>query len=514
MTFNRSRRTVGLCVTLLFALILIGIAQPTRTVDAQTTPGVSDARFARLRQGVNLAFSFWCDQSCINFTRFNTQLPTIAAAGFTHVRLPITFTYIENGSGGVNMTTAAALKTFLDLARTANLAVIVDVHDTGIEDSWGGDYMAKIANATFRTRHINFWRAFAGWLNSNSDPEWVFIQPANEPIFGSNPAIWYDHQAQLLPVIRAAAPNHTLFVIPHNWQGIEALVWGLQRPVSDRNVIYDVHYYAPMGFTHQCSPHVGTQNDCDNVYPGSYALWDNSMVMYDRARLRSEISQASDWARTHNVRLHMSEMGVAIGAPADSRRRYFADIRSVLSELNIGFSVWEWGDNFGINNDPQVVAALTTDPNAQPTQVSGSVRIEGRTNHAASIAVTVFRNNAQIASFSATSSSAGAFSLALTGVSTGAARIIVKPQYALGVARDVTLTAGAMSLDFGTAASGDLNNDNAVSLTDFAMLASSFNSTPGQPRFDVRADLNADSVVSLPDFSLLSSNFNQVGVSR
>jgi endoglucanase len=533
MTMDRSRRLLRFTLIALFALIMIGVVQPPFAADAQTTPGVSDARFARLRQGVNLAFSFWCDQSCINFTRFNSQLPQIAAAGFTHVRLPITFTFIENGSGGINMTTAAALKTFLDQARAANLAVIVDVHDTGIEDSWGGDYMAKIANASFRTRHLNFWRAFAGWLNTNSNPEWVFIQPANEPIFWETPSIWYNHQTQLLPIIRAAAPNHTIFVIPHEWQGIEALVWGLQRPVADRNVIYDVHYYAPLGFTHQCQAFTGTENDCDNAYPGTYPIWDNSMVYFDRARLRRDIQLAADWARTHNVRLHMSEWGVSIGAPADSRNRYFADMRSVLSEFNIGFSVWEWADNFGISTSPSAIAALTgggttptptptTRPTATPTatpmpqatQVSGTIRIDGRSNHAMPIAVTVFRNNAQIASFSTTSSSSGTFSITLTGVSAGAARIVVKPQSALGVGRDVTLVGGAMTIDFGSTSPGDLNNDNAVSLSDFSMFANSFNTMPGQPRYDARADLNADNTVSLPDFSLLSSNFNETGVNR
>lgn len=491
--------------------VMLGLLHPLPTADAQTTPGVSDARFARLRHGVNLAFSFWCDQSCINFTRFNSQLPQIAAAGFTHVRMPITFTYIENGSGGVNMTTAAALKTFLDLARASNLAVIVDVHDTSIQDSWNGDYMAKIANATFRTRHINFWRAFATWLNQNTDPEWVFIQPANEPIFWETPSIWYNHQAQLLPAIRAAAPNHTIFVIPHEWQGIEALVWGLQNPVSDRNVIYDIHTYAPLDFTHQCQAFMGTQNICNNPYPGNYQIWNGTTVYYDRARLRSEFLLAVNWANQHNVRLHVSEWGTSSGAPADSRRRYMSDMASIFREFNIGHSVWEWSDNFGIANDTQVIAALT---GGQPSQLNGVVRLDGRTNHASPVTIDVFRGSTRLATFNTTTSSSGAFTVMLTGVTPGATRIVVKPQQALASARDIQATGGNLSVDFGSLRLGDVNNDNIVNLSDFSVLASTFNTASGQPTFDPRADLNIDTIVSLPDFSILAANYNATGAPR
>jgi hypothetical protein len=103
----------------------------------------------------------------------------------------------------------------------------------------------------------------------------------------------------------------------------------------------------------------------------------------------------------------------------------------------------------------------------------------------------------------------GAFSLA--GVPTGSVTIRIKHAQSLAVVQAATLNAGANSVAFGTLRAGDVNNDNAVTLSDFSLLAASFNRTVGQSGYDARADLNGDSAVALTDFSLLASNFNQVG---
>jgi Cellulase (glycosyl hydrolase family 5)/Carboxypeptidase regulatory-like domain len=345
-------------------LLMLGLSLVAGLVPAaaQSSGGVPDSRWARLARGVNLPFAFWCDASCYNPTRFDNDLPTIAASGFTNVRLVMTFSYIENGSGGVNTTVANDLKRFLDRARANNLAVIIDVHDTGIKDcatcDWSTDYMRGIRDANFRPRHINFWRAFATWIHQNTDPEWVFIQPANEPIFTDNPSIWYNHQNQLFPVIRAAAPNHTIFVIPHEWQSMEALVWSMQTPFADRNVVYDLHWYEPMGFTHQCQGWAGTADDCNNVYPGNYPLWDGRIVYYDRAYMETAIRLAYDWARQYNARIFFSEFGVGYGAPSDSRARYLRDVISIFRQYGFGYAVYEWRDNFGIAQDAAVLSAV------------------------------------------------------------------------------------------------------------------------------------------------------------
>jgi len=114
-------------------------------------------------------------------------------------------------------------------------------------------------------------------------------------------------------------------------------------------------------------------------------------------------------------------------------------------------------------------------------------------------------------SASPTTSSNGAFSV--DGIPAGTYDIEVKHSQSLSRrVSGVTFTAGvATSRSFGTLLTGDINNDNAITLPDFSLLSASFGRAQGQAGYDSRADLNGDNLVTLPDFSLLSSNFGTAG---
>ncbi len=64
---------------------------------------------------------------------------------------------------------------------------------------------------------------------------------------------------------------------------------------------------------------------------------------------------------------------------------------------------------------------------------------------------------------------------------------------------------GKTEVDFGTLLAGDANNDNAVHIDDFTILASTF-LTAGP-----EADFNFDGLVNIDDFELLRANFGQEG---
>jgi endoglucanase len=510
-------------------LVILSLVLSTAFVSAQSGSAIP----ANIRQGlaagsVGLIWGFY-DTQAYNPREWDADLPRIRAMGAGAVRVYISWDVMFGSPDSTTLIESRYqdLIALMGRIRNAGLVTIVDMHNTRqrMPNStlWNDDYMVDIGTAAGRSRHISGLTTLVSRLSRDADTNWFVFQPANEPIFSGNPSVWYNHQIQLLPALRAACPNCVLFAVAHDWQGVNATVNNLNpavAPYNDPRLIFDVHFYEPIEFTH-CGYRSATHqcNDPERQYPGWITSW-RGREYWDINLMRTRYRALADWARRHNVLVFTSEIGVF--TQAIGRAQYLRDLTQVLREYGIGFSIHAWTtDNFGISNSPDVIAAIwgqatppTPTPIPQATQVNGTIRIDGRSNHAMPLAVTVFRNNAQIASFSATSSSSGTFSIALTGVSAGAARIIVKPQNALGVGRDVTLVGGAMTIDFGSTSPGDLNNDNAVSLSDFSIFATSFNTVPGQPRYDARADLNADNAVSLPDFSLLSSNFNETGVSR
>jgi len=66
-------------------------------------------------------------------------------------------------------------------------------------------------------------------------------------------------------------------------------------------------------------------------------------------------------------------------------------------------------------------------------------------------------------------------------------------------------------VSFGTLTNGDVDDDNEVTIGDYAGLSLAFNSLPGDPNWNPFADLNGDDGVDIGDFSILSANFGQIG---
>ncbi len=144
---------------------------------------------------------------------------------------------------------------------------------------------------------------------------------------------------------------------------------------------------------------------------------------------------------------------------------------------------------------------------AAPTTATldGTVTMQGRTP-AANVPLHVTIGSTV---YTPTTNASGVFSI--PNITPGTYSIRVKHAQSLAVVQNLTLTAGANATTFAILRMGDVNDDNRISLTDFSLLASSFNRANGQQGYDARADLNGDGSVTLQDFSLLAGNFNQVG---
>jgi len=100
---------------------------------------------------------------------------------------------------------------------------------------------------------VGLWRALAKHLASR-DPESVFLEVMNEPVM-TDSARWNVIQKKALAAMRKSAPRHTLLATSAEWSEIYRLE--LVEVVADRNVVYNVHYYDPVRFTHQGAPWVG-----------------------------------------------------------------------------------------------------------------------------------------------------------------------------------------------------------------------------------------------------------------
>ncbi len=101
----------------------------------------------------------------------------------------------------------------------------------------------------------------------------------------------------------------------------------------------------------------------------------------------------------------------------------------------------------------------------------------------------------------------------ISGLSTKAGILHIKPDKYLAVNVFVDFSAGNITGVDTQFQPGDANNDNSVDSTDFTALIGSYNSditVPGSG-YDPTADFNGDGFVDSSDFMLLIGSFNQVG---
>ena len=126
--------------------------------------------------------------------------------------------------------------------------MVVDLHSISQREG-GSNYSGPLGeDEKFTETFIQFWSRFAKHL-SRHDPERVFLEPMNEPVFRQKEDQWPPIQERVIQAIRENAPRHTILATGASWSNIHTFV--KLTPLADKNIIYNFHFYEPHIFTHQ-----------------------------------------------------------------------------------------------------------------------------------------------------------------------------------------------------------------------------------------------------------------------
>lgn len=331
---------------------------------------VEPQRLKVLEKGVNLSHWLWMPMEHGKIT--DIDLAQIKAAGFTHVRLPVSTTLLVPDWNQPKNLDPAFLKNITDaiaLITKHGLGVIVSAFDT----------VDKIVNADLEKVKL-FWVPFATALQ-NTDPNLVFPQIANEPDVPL-PSNWSRITAELVQTIRATLPNHTIVTATPlkfgegdgDWGTVQALI--RSTPVSDKNVVYALNFYEPFFFTHQgadwsdpVAKHIkGLEYPVNPANVAQVKASLQTSVPADhwiygwldgysgsKAYLEAFLEPLFTWGKQHSVPIHFSEFGAyKLNMPAQSRLTWLKDIREVMQANKAGWSLWDYAGGFGIVDDKRV----------------------------------------------------------------------------------------------------------------------------------------------------------------
>jgi endoglucanase len=317
-------------------------------------------RISAVARGFNLPG--WLDGE--GTRRPNTEtLAELRRRGFTHIRLPVTPERLmpEFSKPAAIARDRAELDAALDLLIGIGFAVSVDLHP--------GERLGRLHKS--EPEHAfalidGLWRDLARHY-ATFRPDRLFLEVLNEPSVSRE--IWNAQGPQIAATIRTAAPNHTIIYGPADFQEIGALP-DVALPLN--NVIYAVHYYAPMVFTHQGLdwsedplghlagvPFPASRSDPaverqlrDLRFLGHEATADllekTLQERWDEKRVAGEIRRAGEWSRTRRKPVLLNEFGVLEWkAPGPDRLHWLETVRRAAEQACVGWAHWDYADAFG-----------------------------------------------------------------------------------------------------------------------------------------------------------------------
>lgn len=340
-------------------------ASPSASCHVASKGGVPANRLMALRRGFNL--TGWLDHASDARPRRPSQalLSKLAGYGFSHVRLPLRPELVMPAFAAPSMIeqTLTELDVALRTLFAAGFAVSLDVHSDG-------PFSAFHASSPDTALQLlaGLWRNLAGRY-ADREPERLFFELLNEPQL--DPQLWRAQAAKIIDLVRDVSPERTIVFGGAKFSRHDDLISGPTMPA--RNVVYAVHFYDPLPFTHQGANWAG--NDTTRVLAGvpfpsgpndsrigvligqlkvrghdaaAATLTATFSEPWTEPRIEREFASVSNWMARMKVPVIINEFGVLNWkvAPAD-RLRWLKAVRSSAESHCIGWAHWELSDAFG-----------------------------------------------------------------------------------------------------------------------------------------------------------------------
>ena len=295
----------------------------------------------------------------------NALLVELRKAGMTHVRLPVPAEHIMPGfaSKAERDDRLRAVDGALTKLLSLGYSVSIDLHP--------GDRFNRLhreAPAASMQEMKTAWTDLAQIMRRHPADR-VFAELLNEPDLDADR--WQTEVEELAALVRQLLPRTTMIVGPVNWQRADSLP-GF-RPLNDLNVVYAIHFYDPMAFTHQ--GHWDPNEPLHSIRGLPYPIRAEDPKVRDlRKRLLDEdkrpalelldraiagsadnkgaekwLEPAVAWQQRFSRPIIINEFGVLkAGAPVESRLRWLSSVITFAEQQCWGWTHWELAQGFGL----------------------------------------------------------------------------------------------------------------------------------------------------------------------
>ena len=288
-------------------------------------------------KGVNLGGWFsQCDYSTERLNHFITEqdFGKIASWGADHVRIPVDYNVLEREDGfsriddAIRLGQKYGLNTVLDLHKTAGFSF----------DTYGENEHGFFDDEQYQEQFYQLWERFAQHYAGQP----VAFELLNEVTDKEFLPAWNRIASACIRRIRKFAPENLILVGSYENNSAKTVQY-LDIP-DDENLVYNMHCYEPLKFTHQ----------------GAYwteAINPEQRFLFSESNITPEyfehlFSSAIDKAKKHHTVLYCGEYGVIDRVSPEDTLAWFRTIHDVFEKHHIARCAWSYKEmDFGLSDD-------------------------------------------------------------------------------------------------------------------------------------------------------------------
>lgn len=289
-------------------------------------------------KGVNLGGWFsQCDYNPEKMDRFMTEqdFKIISTWGIDHVRIPIDYNILELDGGLLRIDKAIAM------CKAYGLHTVLDLHKTiGFSfDDYAEHEEGFFENKIYQERFYKIWECFAE--RYGRDSQQVAFELLNEVTEKRYLPAWNEIADTCIQRIRKFAPDVLILVGSYENNSPETVKY--LNPPYDQHVIYNMHCYEPLKFTHQGAYWT------DKINPEKRFDFSECNITEDyfEQLFASAIAKAQE---NHTV-LYCGEYGVINRTKPEDMLKWFQVIHTVFEKYKIARCAWNYKAlDFGLSD--------------------------------------------------------------------------------------------------------------------------------------------------------------------
>lgn len=276
--------------------------------------------------------------------------------GFNHVRLPVDwFHAFDPETIKPNEDVLRRLDKAIDAILACGLGLQFDLHRCPGHDFHEGATKEQTFFSDPKQRE-NCKKVWSHLAERYGNRDGVILEILNEPVAPSA-EIWNAVKDEIVAHIRKHAKRSILAVGSNRWSNPQE--FRRLTPCDDDNILYVVHYYSSIFFTHQMAGWMPAPYQRRQTYPGFYegvadvhGQLPIEAGQWDKDRMTLNLEPVIAFRAKYNAPVVCNEFGVFVGgADRESQLRWLTDLTDILRQSDIGYSYWNYKNlDFGITS--------------------------------------------------------------------------------------------------------------------------------------------------------------------